>query len=95
MRQCLRLGPNTGAIESPLCLLLDFDTSPPRRRTQKGAAVTAQSYAIEVFGQSFKVTSEKSEQHVRTVATYVDRKMRERARVNKTIMPLGWRLWPR
>jgi cell division protein ZapA len=50
--------------------------------------VTAQSYDIEVFGQSFKVTSEKSEHHVRTVATYVDQKMRERARVNKTIMPL-------
>lgn len=50
--------------------------------------MTAQSYDIEVFGQSFKVTSEKSEQHVRTVATYVDQKMRERARVNKTIMLL-------
>ena len=50
--------------------------------------MTAQSCDIEVFGQSFKVTSEKSEQHVRTVATYVDLKMRERARVNKTIMPL-------
>lgn len=50
--------------------------------------MTAQSYDIDVFGQSFKVTSEKSEQDVRTVAAYVDQKMRERARSSKTIMPL-------
>jgi len=59
-----------------------------RERTQKGEAVAAQQYAIEVFGQSFKVTSEKSEQHVKMVAAYVDQKMRERARTSKTLMPL-------
>jgi cell division protein ZapA (FtsZ GTPase activity inhibitor) len=50
--------------------------------------MAAQQYAIKVFGQSFQVTSEKSEDEVRTVAAYVDRKMRERARESKTIMPL-------
>jgi cell division protein ZapA len=50
--------------------------------------VTAQSYDIEVFGQSFKLSSEKSEQHVRTVAAYVDQKMRERASASKTLRPL-------
>lgn len=50
--------------------------------------MAAQQYPIEVFGQSFTVTSEKSEQHVKMVAAYVDRKMRERARTSKTIMPL-------
>lgn len=59
-----------------------------RRATQKGVCVTAQSYDINVFGQSFTVTSEKSEQEVRMVAAYVDQKMRERARTSKTIMPL-------
>jgi cell division protein ZapA (FtsZ GTPase activity inhibitor) len=48
----------------------------------------AQQYAITVFGQSFHITSEKSEDEVRTVAAYVDRKMRERARESRTIMPL-------
>jgi cell division protein ZapA len=50
--------------------------------------VAAQQYPIEVFGQSFNVTSEKSEQHVQMVAAYVDQKMRERARRSKTLMPL-------
>jgi cell division protein ZapA (FtsZ GTPase activity inhibitor) len=50
--------------------------------------MAAQQYAIKVFGQSFQVTSEKSEDDVRIVAAYVDRKMRERARESKTIMPL-------
>jgi cell division protein ZapA len=50
--------------------------------------MSAQQYAIEVFGQSFQVTSEKSEDYVRTLAAYVDRKMREQARKSKTIMPL-------
>ena len=50
--------------------------------------MAAQSYDIEVFGQSFKVTSEKSEHHVRMVAAYVDKKMREGAKASKTIMPL-------
>ena len=60
----------------------------PNRRTQEGGTVAANYYDIEVFGQSFRITSEKSEPHVRRVAAYVDRKMRERARANKTIMPL-------
>lgn len=47
-----------------------------------------QHYDIQVFGQSFHLTSEKSEAHVRTVAAYVDEKMRERARVSRTLVPL-------
>ena len=47
-----------------------------------------QQYAIEVFGQAFHVTSEKSENDVRTIAAYVDHKMREQARKSKTIRPL-------
>ena len=50
--------------------------------------MAAQHYPIEVFGQSFTVTSEKSEEHVQRVAAYVDQKMRERARMSKMIMPL-------
>ena len=50
--------------------------------------MAAQHYPIEVFGQSFTVTSEQSEEHVQRVAAYVDRKMRERARMSKMIMPL-------
>jgi cell division protein ZapA len=50
--------------------------------------VTEQYYSIEVFGQSFKVASEKSEHDVRAIAAYVDHKMREQARTSKTIMPL-------
>ena len=50
--------------------------------------MAAQQYPIEVFGQSFTVTSEKSEQHVKRVAAYVDQKMRERARTSRTLMPL-------
>jgi cell division protein ZapA len=50
--------------------------------------VAANYYDIEVFGQSFTVTSEKSEQHVKMVAAYVDQKMRERARASKTLAPL-------
>jgi len=50
--------------------------------------MSTQQYAIEVFGQAFHVTSEKSEDDVRTVAAYVDRKMREQARKSKTIRPL-------
>ena len=50
--------------------------------------MAAQPYAIEVFGQSFHVISKKSEDDVRTVAAYVDRKMREQARKSKTIRPL-------
>ena len=50
--------------------------------------MAANYYDIEVFGQSFRVTSEKSENHVKMVAAYVDQKMRERARASKTIMPL-------
>lgn len=50
--------------------------------------MSAQHYEIHVFGQAFHVTSEKSEDQVRTVAAYVDGKMRERARVSKTLMPL-------
>ena len=48
----------------------------------------AQHYDIQVFGQSFHVTSEKSEAHVRTIAAYVEEKMRERARATRTLMPL-------
>lgn len=50
--------------------------------------MAAQSYNITVFGQSFTVTSEKSEYDVRAVAAYVDEKMWERARVTRTIAPL-------
>ena len=50
--------------------------------------MAAHYYDIKVFGQAFKVTSEKSETHVRRVAAYVDQKMRERARASKTLMPL-------
>jgi cell division protein ZapA len=50
--------------------------------------VAAQHYPIEVFGQSFTVTSEQSEEHVKMLAAYVDRKMRDRARKSKMIMPL-------
>ena len=50
--------------------------------------MAAHYYDIEVFGQAFKVTSEKSEMHVRRVAAYVDQKMRERASASKTLMPL-------
>src|ERR1044071_3546876 len=56
-------------------------------KTKRGD-MAAQQYAIEVFGQSFQVTSEKSADDVSTVAAYADRKMRERARESKTIMPL-------
>jgi cell division protein ZapA len=50
--------------------------------------VAAQQYPIEVFGQSFTVTSEQSEQHVQRVAAYVDQKMRDRARTSRMLMPL-------
>jgi cell division protein ZapA (FtsZ GTPase activity inhibitor) len=50
--------------------------------------MAVRQYDIHVFGQAFQVTSEKSEADVRTIAAYVDRKMREKARVSKTIMPL-------
>jgi cell division protein ZapA (FtsZ GTPase activity inhibitor) len=50
--------------------------------------MAAQQYAITVFGQSFQITSEKGEDEVKSVAAYVDRKMREYARESKTIMPL-------
>lgn len=50
--------------------------------------MAAQYYDIDVFGQSFKVSSDKREQDVRTVAAYVDQKMRERARASRTIIPL-------
>ena len=46
------------------------------------------SYDITVFGQSFKITSEKSENDVKVVAAYVDSKMREQAKATKTIAPL-------
>ena len=45
-------------------------------------------YHVHVFGQSFHITSEKSEDFVRTVAAYVDRRMRERAKTSHTIVPL-------
>lgn len=48
----------------------------------------ADYYAIEVFGQSFCVRSEKSEQEVRTIAAYVDQQMREHAKARKTNTPL-------
>ena len=50
--------------------------------------MAARQYDLHVFGQSFQVTSEKSEAAVRTIAAYVDRKMRERATVSKTIIPV-------
>jgi cell division protein ZapA len=50
--------------------------------------MSAHHYHIHVFGQSFQITSEKSEDFVRTVAAYVDRRMRERASASHTIMPL-------
>ena len=50
--------------------------------------MATQYYDIDVFGQSFKVASDKREQDVRTVAAYVDQKMRERARASRTIIPL-------
>jgi cell division protein ZapA (FtsZ GTPase activity inhibitor) len=56
------------------------------RRKEGGMSV--HHYHIHVFGQSFQITSEKSEDFVRTVAAYVDRKMRERATASHTIMPL-------
>ena len=77
--------------------MLDLDRRPvslvgggnrQRERTRKEETVAAQHYPIEVFGQSFTVTSEQSEEHVQMVAAYVDRKMRERARMSKMIMPL-------
>lgn len=46
------------------------------------------SYNIEVFGQSFTIASDKSEQDVQAIAASVDKRMRERARASKTIMPL-------
>jgi cell division protein ZapA len=45
-------------------------------------------YHVHVFGQLFHLTSEKSEDFVRTVAAYVDRKMRERATASHTLVPL-------
>ena len=45
-------------------------------------------YHIEVFGQSFAVTSAKGETYMRTLAAYVDHKMKERAHASKTPIPL-------
>ena len=45
-------------------------------------------YHIEVLGQSFEVASTKGEAYMRTLAAYVDNKMRERAHASKTPIPL-------
>lgn len=50
--------------------------------------MAAYSYDIEVFGQSFRVRSEKSEQDVRRVAAYVDQQMRTWAKASHTVIPL-------
>jgi cell division protein ZapA (FtsZ GTPase activity inhibitor) len=47
-----------------------------------------QQYEVQVFGQSFRIMSEKNEKDVHTVAAYVDHKMREQARIHKTIAPV-------
>ena len=43
---------------------------------------------VEIFGQTFTVTSEDDEQYVRELASYVDQRMRQIEGSTKTAVPL-------
>jgi cell division protein ZapA len=43
---------------------------------------------VEIFGQTFTVTSEDDEQYVRELASYVDQRMRQIGGSTKTAVPL-------
>src|SRR5919109_4310694 len=43
---------------------------------------------VEIFGQSFTVTSEDEEGYVRKIASYVDQRMRQIGETAKTNVPL-------
>jgi cell division protein ZapA (FtsZ GTPase activity inhibitor) len=43
---------------------------------------------VEIYGQTFTVTSEYEEAYVRSLAAYVDRAMRQAGENSKTIVPL-------
>jgi len=43
---------------------------------------------VEIFGQTFTVTSEDDEAYVRQLASYVDQQMRQVGGVSKTAVPL-------